>query len=301
MCNWARVDLRRCKLDSTVFAKCNLANVRFDEARLHETAIVKCEAPKASFVGAKLEMAHLDASEFQEADFSKVDARQATFAKAGFQGASFAGASLTESPLVGADLSGTNFEGATLNDCALMGANLTGTRFGKHLVGCMLNEAFVVPSGVDEFSEDDAVDYPLDLSGCDFRDANLERSAFSKAILREADLRSVDFQNADFAQGAVIEDGACVLPTGGLEVDLVGAQLSDANFSASPHFFQGCISVDATTTYSAETRFPDGFDLQGEMTIQVPEPLWVGLQGAALAALAFLKAGQQRKTSRPRS
>ncbi len=239
----------------------------------------------------------------RNADWAGVDLRNASARGASFNGTFFykvrtiqpeAGEAFDQvylSQLSEADLAGGNLGAADLTSVDLSRALLTDVIFTQALLfGAELAGADVTGALFDQ----------ADLGGVHMDSATeLLGADFSSATLRGADLRSVDFKNAEFAIGAVIEEDVCVLAPGGVAVDLVGAQLSEADFSAAPHFFQGCITVDATTTYSELTRFPEGFNLESEMTIQVPEPLQMVLQGAALAGLGFLRWGQKRMT-RPR-
>ena len=303
--------LTRAEIIGALMTETNLSNADLSSAKLSElsTPCTEPEEEGADFaclrVSALTAVAtNMTGLQSPDADWAGVDLRGVRAKGANFKGTFFykvrtiqpeEGAAFDQvyvAQLSGADFEGANFVAAELTSVDLSGATLVAVDF---------TDALLPDAVLDEADLSGALFARADLDGVRMNNGTtLEDVDFSSATLREADFRSVDFDDAEFAAGAVIEDELCVLPTGGTAADLVGAQLSDANFSGAPHFFQGCILVDATTTYSEDTVFPVGFDLQSEMTIQVPEPLLLGLQGTALASLSFLRWGQKRRTRRRR-
>ncbi len=206
----------------------------------------------------QLRAAKLDQANLQNADLTKVDLIGATLI-----GADLSGATLTEADLSAANLTGADLGGATLTSADLSGANLTSADLG----GATLTTA-------------------------ELRAATLSDADLSGASLAGASLIYALFSATEFAKDATGAQGSCVLAPDGAAVDLLGADLADADFSTALHFSSGCITVDQTTTYTSETKFPDGFTLKDSMLL-VPEPSAALLQLGAVLVLVSLRRRQR--------
>lgn len=241
-----------------------------------------------------------------------VEARLTRF-EGSFDGTSFFPAGCSEP----ADLSGARFSDSLLATLDLSMADLQGAVFETSVDFCNDNGDCLVIDGATlvgvDFTGVDFDELPAgwlqdagvrDLRATDFEGADLsgkaitftrfDRADFSAADLRDADLRNSVFQNTEFARGGQTNGDTCSLASGGSRVDLRGANLSGADFSRARNFQRGCVRMDATTRYDANTRFPAGFDLLGDITL-IPEPRSLLLEVSALLSLALLAARRRRQ------
>lgn len=100
----------------------------------------------------------------------------------------------------------------------------------------------------------------MDFSGCSMywamlAGADLTFCNFSKADLSGANLRGANLRFANF-QGACLSKDALGVAATVEDADLTGANLDDANLEGA--------------RYSPDTKFPDGFDVEGRGLVLVP-------------------------------
>ena len=179
---------------------------------------------------------------------------------------------LSRTNLAGVDLSKADLGEANLDDADLTGANLTDAK----LRSATLNGARLTGAR---------------LSGTDLTDARadrvrLERGTLIAAILEDADLAQADLTGANLT-GANLDGadltGAKLAQTTLTDADLEGAILVNADLTGA--VLTGATLKDAT--YSAQTRWPDGFDPQAagaklvEVAMAPPEAAAVPPKAAA--------------------
>jgi uncharacterized protein YjbI with pentapeptide repeats len=285
----------------------DLSGVRFDSANVSGADLSGAKVTGAEFSsteGLTSEQLYSTASYQQKnltgivLDFIELegwDLRGQDLANARLQGSNLSGTDLSDSNLTGADLSG-----AELGTSNLSRANLTRAEFGSsQLAGADLSDANIRWAGfynngltkeqlysTASYQEKDLLgiillgmpgllqefdfsgqdlrwavlaipqDLPQDLSRANFRDADLALAKLSRATLAEADLRGANLANAS---------------------------LSDADLQST--------RFDSSTTYTARTRWPEGFDPgKAGLTLLSPAPGDVDANGILDAAdLQFLQ------------
>ena len=259
----------------------------------------------------------LDDSNLSGVDLTGItDLSGASLRAANLSGVDLAGRDLGDADLSGATLSGADIGGATLTGAILDDVALCGTT-------CVLNLDTAILAGGSgtagvrmrriDFRSITTVPHPLtglnlastdlresifdgldltatDFAGGDIGSASLRNTTLTDAVFTDATLAGAVFSGAEFAQGASGDQTGCTPAQGTSPVDLIGANLIGADFASALHFAQGCIAVDGTTTYSADTKFPDGFSTRLLRTMTfVPEPSAGLLQLGALVALVRLR------------
>ncbi len=221
-------------------------------AREVTAALFKTSADKPlDFAGKDLSALDLSGLDFKAADLTGVN----------FYGADLSGARLVKTKLAGsrldrATITGTNFSGADLSRATILrpnvfstmeidvrelpsfegakmtGANITGRLDRISFKGADLTEAFFGPRNPDG---ETLITPRIEMSGCDFTDANLHKADlslnnvqyakfvnadltganFSGANLSRADFSGADITDADFTGAAI--DGALFKGTKGLD------------------------------------------------------------------------------------
>lgn len=161
--------------------------------------------------------------------------------------ANFEGANLRDAKLIGTDLYGANLNDANLQSAHMVGANLKKTRLLKaDFTGAQINEV-------------------------DFSDASAVHATFSKARGREVRFVGTKLNNAQFEETNFADSDFSNAVA--FNANFAGSSLVSVRFSAAflvEADFSDCRidgeTFDKQTTYSAKTKWPDGFAPQhGEL------------------------------------
>lgn len=280
------------------FSSATLANVLFGAANL-----TRADFETANLAGADFSLVTaLAGARFDSVDLScTVPGTCDRFPVANLVGASFVGANLSSLILSDLDLSAADFSGAVLNATDLSGATLDGANFTSAFVtSTVLSGASLIGADFTTSNSGSAVLTGANLTGAVLTGGSFASANFTSSDLLGADLSQASFFGATFSEAGVTVidagNGFCTLGAGETVVDLRGASLVGTNLGSAVNFQEGCILVDAATTYDdATTVFPAGFTLAGQMT-DVPEPA-VGLaQIVAIGMIGLL--ARRRSISR---
>ncbi len=253
----------------------------------------------------------LTGTDFEGAVLEFADLRDTAIDGVDFSGASLRGAVLTGALLPASCTS--VFDGVSLRDAIWREANLAGascfdfTAIDSDLRGVDFTDAVLGSLASTQLIRGFDLSYAIldgaDMTGIDFTGTNFDVAELTGAVLAGADLNSATFVDAEFSENGQtlpVSTGStelqCIPRFGTPPVDLTGADLSKADFSASRHFYPGCIAFDQTTLYSADTLFPPGFPDPPDMTL-VPEPGLAVMQASVLATLLWLR---RRRSARRR-
>ncbi|MBH8553371.1 pentapeptide repeat-containing protein [Nostocaceae cyanobacterium CENA357] len=224
---------------------------------------IKLEALKASnanLSGIKLDRAVLNYANFQQSQFWNANFEKAELKNVNFQRAILAGANLNDAQLQGANLSSANLSCFSKDSqqqnkqkiqppCTdLKNADLTGAKLiGANLIGANLENA-------------------------NLKDTDLTRSIYNQQTLDT--VNNSDFRHSLKSLGYIIKPGIKLIRNDLTEVNLSGADLSNAKFigvNLSGADLSNAKLKDAKfirSVYTETTKFPDGYYPKGAYLIK---------------------------------
>jgi len=238
------VDLSGLNLTGADFTGCRMEKTIFKDAILDEATFIQALGKEADFSGASLKGANMERSVFPKALFEKSDLSGARLKHAAFMEASFAKA----------NLSGANLDMAAIDKIDGTDAKFTGANMFMSLVGGDVTGADFRQANVKKCLFNNAV-----VDKADFRDATLSQSLFNgvtgeKVTFAGADLtnfrtgNNTELQGADFT-GANLADSAL------RESDMSEAKFTGANLDRALVEDTQLVKADFNRSVARGTRF----------------------------------------------
>ncbi len=150
--SFTAVDLRRLRVDDTVFVDCELSGATFHEAALGRVEFRQCRMLGFSVPGGRLRdvrfvECRLDGAELRMSDLDRVQ-----FDHCNLAGADFYAARLSRIRLFDSDLTGVEFSKAVVTDGRLHGSKLESLRGAGYLRDVTIDSAQILPMALQVFS-----------------------------------------------------------------------------------------------------------------------------------------------------
>lgn len=235
-CDLSNANLTGANLKRAVLVRANLSEVRLDGSNLTganlskancvSASLVDCNLTEAQLIQARLVAANLDGIELERAVLTETTLERCSLRRVRAHGVLFDGLDLTGTSFVDAVLSDGMFMKCTLDRVDFTGANLSATTlFACRATGAVFVRVIGKTLRVVEGSE---------LSGCDFREANLEEACLRGTNLTRSDFTDARASMADFSD-CNMQD-ACLYHLVAKQARFIRTELSGANMTGADLF-----------------------------------------------------------------